>query len=234
MSTNYSVQRFILALLLFFGGNKATYAQTSAADPVDVLGWYGIGLAFDLKNKWEAGVDYQARFQNNLTSYKGSYISFFGTKAVSKRITIQGEYRLGLVEGSAFHRFSLGGEYEPKMRQVDLGFRILFLNNIQDFIDPVAASQNDLFWRARLKANMKINKKWAMYLLAEPVMKFGGNRFVDNLRNTIGFKHRTSKSSKLDLYYMYRPDFAKAKYNRTFHVIGMNVDFKLPRPGKKK
>jgi hypothetical protein len=218
-------------LLVPFWGS----AQTSATDPVDVLGWYGTSVSFDLKNKWEAAVDYQARFQNNLKSYKGSYISFSGLKMVHKRVGIQAEYRLGLVTGSStFHRFSVGAEYEPKVPKVDLGFRLLLLNNIQDFLDPVAASNSDFFWRARVKLGIPIDKKWTAYLASEPVMKFGGNRFVDNLRNTIGIKHKLSKSTRLDLYYMYRPDYAKTKYNRTFHVLGMNVDFRVASQKKKK
>ncbi len=207
--------------------------QTSAADPVDVLGWYGTSLTLDLKNKWEVGIDYQARFQNNLASYRGSYISFSGSKMITKRLGMQAEYRLGLVSGSSFHRFSFGGEYEPKVRKVDLAFRLLVLNNIQDFLDLQAATKNDLYWRARAKLGWRLNKKWSAYLSAEPVMKFGGNRFVDNLRNTVGFKRKLSSAARLDLYYMYRPDYAKSNYNRLFHVVGVNVDFRLPVRKKK-
>ncbi len=207
--------------------------QTSAADPVDVLGWYGTSITFDLKNKWEAGIDYQARFQNNLASFKGSYISFSASKMITKRIGLQGEYRLGLVQGSSFHRFSFGGEYEPNIKKTDLSFRLLVLNNIQDFLDPQDATQNDLYWRVRAKWGLRLNKKWSFYVSAEPVMQVGGTRFVDNLRNTIGVKRRISKQARLDLYYMYRPDYAKSRYNRLFHVIGLNVDFRLPA-GKKK
>lgn len=210
-------------------------AQTSANDPVDVLGWYGASVTFDLKKKWEAGIDYQARFQNNLSSYKGSYISFSALKMVHKRIGIQGEYRLGLVTGaSTFHRFSVGAVYEPKVPIVDLGFRLLLLNNIQDFVDPAEVSNSDLFWRARVKLGMPLSKKWTGYLAFEPVMKFGGNSFIDNLRNTIGVKHKLSKNTRLDIYYMYRPDYAKAKYNRIFHVMGMNLDFRMASQKKKK
>lgn len=196
--------------------------------------WYGTSLTLDLKNKWEAGIDYQARFQNNLASYKGSYISFSSSKSITKRVGLQAEYRLGLVSGSSFHRFSFGGEYEPKTRKVDFAFRLLVLNNIQDFLDPQEATQNDLYWRARVKWGFRINKKWSGYLVTEPVMKFGGNRFVDNIRNTVGLKRKLSSAAKLDLYYMYRPDYAKSRSNRLFHVVGVNVDFRVaPRKQKK-
>jgi hypothetical protein len=77
----------LLSLLLVI--SFSTFGQTSATDPVDVLGWYGTSITFDLKKKWELGIDYQARFQNNLASYKGSYISF----PDQKWFTRESEYR---------------------------------------------------------------------------------------------------------------------------------------------
>lgn len=210
------------------------YSQTSAADPVDVQGWYGVGVGIDLKNKWAVGLDYQARFQNNLASYKGSYISFSGSKGISKRIDLLAEYRLGLVQGSTYHRFSGGAEYQPKVKNVDLGFRVLVLNNIQDFMDPATASKNSGFWRARFKVGKKFSKKWEGYLSTEPVMQFGGNSFVDNWRNTIGFKNKIASNAKLDVFYMYRPDYSKASYNRLFHVVGLSLDFSAEAGKKKK
>lgn len=208
-------------------------AQTSASDPVDVQGWYGVGVGVDLKNKWSVGLDYQARFQNNLASYKGSYISFSGSKGISKRVDLLGEYRLGLVSGATYHRFSAGGEYQPKLKGIDLGLRVLVLNNIQDFLDVTEATQKTGFWRARLKVGKKFTKKWEGYLATEPVMEFGGNSFIDNWRNTIGFKRKVSSNAKLDVFYMYRPDYSKASYNRLFHVIGLNLDFSA-KAGKSK
>ncbi len=210
-----------------------SWSQPTRTDPIDMQGWFGTSLTLDLKNKWEAGIDYQVRLQNNLSSYKGSYISFSAARKVSKTIFMQGEYRLASVAGATFHRFSVGGEYEPKVPVVDLSLRVLFLNNIQDFLDPAEATQNEIFWRARLKLSKRINKQWSVYASLEPIMKIGGNSFVDNLRNTVGVKKRLSKFAKLDLSYMYRPDYAKTNYRRYFHVIGANVDFRLA-PGKKK
>lgn len=225
--------RLLVLSALLMICTQVGFSQTSAADPVDVQGWYGVGLGIDLKNKWAMGIDYQARFQNNLASYKGSYISFSGSKGVSKRLDLLAEYRLGLVSGATFHRFSAGGEYQPKLKGVDLAFRLLVLNNIQDFMDPTTASKNSGFWRARLKLGKKLTKKWEGYLVTEPVMQFGGNSFVDNWRNTIGLKHKLASNTKLDLFYMYRPDYSKASYNRLFHVVGLNLDFSTA-PGKKK
>ncbi len=219
-----------LALLL---SPYVMHAQPTRSDPVDVQGWFGTSMTLDLKKKWEVGVDYQVRLQNNLRTYKGSYLSFSAAKMLNKRLGLQAEYRLARVANASFHRFSVGGEYEPKLSVVDLSVRVLFLNNIQDFLDPAEATQQELFWRARLKASIRVNKQWDVYASVEPVMMFGGNSFVDNLRNMVGVKKRLSKFSRLDLSYMYRPDYAKATYRRYFHVVGANLDFRLA-PGKKK
>jgi hypothetical protein len=224
---------FLTAILIAFISFSGL-AQTSSADPVDIQGWYGVGLGLDLKKKWTLGVDYQARFQNNLASYKGSYISLSASKGINKRVDLLAEYRLGLVQDAIFHRYSFGVQYEPKVSGVDLDFRLLILNNIQDFMDVTSATQNALFWRSRIKLGMKLNKEWQLYLATEPVMKVGGVRFVDNWRNTIGVKRKVSSSAKLDLFYMYRPDYAKASYSRLFHVVGLNLDFATTLSKKKK
>ena len=220
------------ALLMLF--TQIGLSQTSASDPVDVQGWYGVGLGIDLKNKWAVGLDYQARFQNNLASYKGSYISFSGSKGITKRLDLLAEYRLGLLQGATYHRFSGGAEYQSKLKNLDLGLRVLVLNNIQDFLDPAEASKRKGFWRARLKVGKKCSKKWEGYLATEPVMEFGGNSLIDNWRNTIGVKRKVASNTKLDVFYMYRPDYSKASYNRLFHVIGLNLDFSVDSGKKKK
>ncbi len=217
---------------LFFFVSFFSIAQTSSLDPVDVQGWYGVGLGIDFPKKWTTVVGYQARFQNNLASYKGSYISFSGAKLVSKQVELVAEYRFAKVENTTYHRFSGGAEYSPKVKRIDLGFRILVLNNIQDFFDPTRANKKSAFWRARVKTAYKLTKNWDGYLSTEPVMEFGATNIIDNWRNTIGFKRKIAPGVKLDIYYMYRPDYSKASYNRTFHVLGLNIDFKV-KPKKK-
>jgi hypothetical protein len=219
-------------IIAIFSISSTLFAQTSSTDPVDVEGWYGANFAFNLKKKWTAEFDYQARYQNNLKSYKGSYFSFAGSKSISKRIDLLGEYRLSKVAKGTYHRFSFGAEYGKKFKAINWGFRVLVLNNIQDFLDPTQASQSAGYWRTRLKIGFKFNKKWEGYVSSEPIMKFGGNKFVDNWRNTVGVKRKITSHTKLDLFYMYRPDYAKTKYNRVYHVVGFNLDFKIPTKHK--
>jgi len=224
--------RRIFVIIAICSFSSALFAQTSSTDPVDVQGWYGANFGFNLKKKWTAEFGYQARYENNLKSYKGSYFSFAAFKSISKRIDLLGEYRLSKVAKGTYHRFSFGAEYGKKFKAINWGFRVLVLNNIQDFLDPAQASQSAGYWRTRLKLGFKFNKKWEGYVSTEPIMKFGGNKFIDNWRNTVGVKRKISSHAKLDLFYMYRPDYAKNKYNRVYHVVGFNIDFKIPTKKK--
>ena len=54
---------------------------------------------------------------------------------------------------------------------------------------------------------------------------------VDNWRNTVGVQWEFLKKRKIDVYYIYRPDYAKEFYNRTYHIFGaeLSADVKFPR-----
>ena len=58
-------------------------------------------------------------------------------------------------------------------------------------------------------------------------MKFGGNRSIDNWRNTAGIKIQVANRTKLNLFYIYRLDYAKATYDRLFQVFGANIEYTL-------
>lgn len=225
--------RVILISIFLFLFTVMVNAQTSSSDPVDFQGWYGLGVKFNLPKKWSLDVDYQTRFVNNLSLYNGSYISVTGNKKIGKILELSAEYRLALVKKGVYHRFSFGGEATKKLNKLDLSFRLLVQNQLQDFLDPNKSNDTDAFWRTRLGLKYEINKVLDIYASTEPIMKFKGNYFVDNWRNTVGFKVKVLPHTKLDLYYIYRPDFGKSSYNRYFNIIGFNIDYSVPKKKKK-
>lgn len=221
----------VFALILAFNYSNA---QTSRADPKDVQGWYGLGVKFDLPKKWTLDVDYQTRFINNLGDYNGSYFSVGGRKKVGKSFEVIGEYRLALVNRGTYHRGTLGGQYTIKQKPFEFSARLLVQNQLQDFVDPVETNDNDLFWRTRFQLKYQLSKKVETYVSTEPVMKIQGNRFVDNWRNTVGAKFKILPNTKLDVFYIYRPDYARRTYNRYFHILGVNVDYTVSKKKKSK
>jgi Protein of unknown function (DUF2490) len=225
------MKKYLWLFLFLYHG--ILHAQTSKTDPSDAQGWYAAGIKFDLPKKWTASLDYQARFINNLKKYFGSYISVGVSKKITKQVELMSDYRVARVSKGTYHRFSIGGEATKKIKKFELGLRALIQNQLQDFDDETRLNDNSGYWRTRFNAKYGISKKADVYISIEPVMKFGGRYFVDNWRNTIGIKCKIAKSTKLDAFYIYRPDYSKT-YNRTFHIIGLNLDYTLKTAKKKK
>ena len=221
---SYQQTKYIIffAILLI---SKAMVAQTSKTDPNDFQGWYGASAKIDLPKKWEVNIDYQSRFINNMQTYNGSYITLGGSKKISKLLTAMADYRIVLADNGLYHRFTIGSEAQKKLGKFDLSFRMLVQNQLQDFEELEKANDNSGYWRTRFMAKTALTKNLNLYVSTEPIMKFGGNYFIDNLRNTIGLKYKVSDKTKIDLFYIYRPDFAKTTYNRLFQVVGINIDF---------
>jgi len=222
----------VFILLLFC--NDAS-AQATKADPKDAEGWYSASLKLDLPKKWESNFTYEARFYNNLKTYYGTYLSLSGTKAVSKIVKMSGEYRIAFLNEGITHRYTLGMEGTWKIKKkLEISGRLQLQNRVQDSYDPLEANDKSLFWRVRAQAKYPINKDLDVYGSVEPIMEVGGDNFVDNWRNIIGIKYKLFKRTKLDVCYIYRPDYGKKTYNRYYHILGVNLSYNLKVSGKDK
>ena len=211
------------------------FAQTSRTDPQDTEGWYSASLKLNLPRKWESNLTLEERFFNNLKTNYGTYISLGLTKKVTKYISFTGEYRIASFNYGITHRYTFGMEANKKInKQWDLGGRVLLQNRVQDNYEPGVVKDNSIFFRLRAQAKYEINKTLDIYASMEPIIKFGGNSFVDNWRNTIGLKYKLNTKTKLDIFYIYRPDYGKKSYNRLFHIVGFNLSYTLKVKEKKK
>jgi hypothetical protein len=228
---------FLVIILTFISwyvtAQTVTHGATKA-DPTDVQGWYGASFNTNLPRKWSVNLNYQARFIDNLSYYNGSYITLGGAKKINKHLEFMGDYRLSVVRAGIYNRFTIGTELSKKLKHLNLALRFQLQNQLQEFDDATKPSDKSAYWRVRFQGKYAINKKWEAYASFEPIMKFGATYFVDNIRNTIGCKYKLRKDLKLDLFYIYRPDYAKS-YNRLYNIIGLNADytFKVKKHKKK-
>lgn len=226
MKTRFKYFTYAIVLVAIVNSNSF-FAQTSRTDPNDNQGWYGAKLKLDLPSGWETSLDYQARFINDFNMYNGSYTTIGAAKKIAKHIELQGDFRLALVEKGTYYRGSFGFEASNGFGDFDFGLRMLVQNQLQDFDDEYKDNQRDGYWRVKLETNYAPTDGIQLYVSTEPIMKFGGVRPIDNWRNIAGVKIKVAKRTKLNLFYMYRPDFAKATYNRLFQVVGVNLDYTL-------
>lgn len=227
------MKRKILIIILASFSFQTSAGQATKADPTDMQGWFGASCSFDLPKKWELYTSVQSRFINNGSSYNGTYLTLGGVKKINKHLELSGDYRLALVSAGIYNRFTIGTEAFKKIRKVNFSFRFQLQNQIQDFDDTSKSTDNSGYWRTRLAAKYALSNKLDAYASFEPIMKFGGIYFIDNIRNTIGLKYKVNRNLKIDCFYIYRPDYAKS-YNRLFHIIGCNADYTIKQKKKKR
>ncbi len=214
----------LFSFFLFSAKINTVYSQATKSDPRDGEGWYSISLKLDFPKKWEMNLNYETRYYNNLKTYYGSYISIEGSNNLNKKIKTNAEYRISFLTAGVTHRYTLGMEVMAmKSKKIELNGRFLIQNRIQDSYNPLEENQKSLFWRLRGQVKFQLNKKVDIYTSVEPIMEIGANRFVDNWRNVLGTKLKLSDKTKLDVSYVYRPDFGKNSYIRYYDILCLNI-----------
>jgi predicted porin len=215
-----------MALLLSAGVGEIQ-AQATKADPVDVQGWMGVGANYKLNKQWQLEGDFQSRYFNNVQTHSGNYLSLGVQRKINKHFDATAEYRLAMVQQGNYNRFSGGVLCDFKWQQCTFAGRALIQNQVQDFDDVSKPDQNEGYWRVRAQVKYKVSKQLDLYGSVEPIMKFGADFLVDNWRDEVGVKWEIKKGLKLNPYFIYRPDYGKATYNRLFYIYGLQLDYSI-------
>ena len=204
-------------------------AQTSRSDPVDLQTWYGTGVRIDLANRWTASVKYRARMVDNGAEYRGSYVTGELEYEPRRWLAMFGGYRLGLLEDAMAHRYTGGAELSRKLGGTSISLRQMLQHQRSADEDDGGTGDRDSFARTRLEAKRPLGRRVSVYGSVEPSYRVGGSYRLDSWRNTLGVEIEYGREREVDLFYIHRPDYAK-RYDRTIHVIGVNLDFRLKGP----
>ncbi len=215
-----------MALLMSTGVGEIQ-AQATKADPVDVQGWMGVGANYKLNKQWQFEGDFQSRYFNNVQTHSGNYLSLGVQRKINKHFDATAEYRLAMVQQGNYNRFSGGVLCDFKWQQCTFAGRALIQNQVQDFDDVSKPDQSEGYWRVRAQVKYKVSKQLDLYGSVEPIMKFGADFLVDNWRDEVGVKWEIKKGLKLNPYFIYRPDYGKATYNRLFYIYGLQLDYSI-------
>ncbi|MSR06499.1 MAG: DUF2490 domain-containing protein [Gemmatimonadetes bacterium] len=224
------------ALVLALANGAGLRAQTSREDPVDVQSRFAAQVNLNLPSKWDASVGYEGRMIGNSSVYHGSYVSGELGHPLRKHLAVFANYRLARVAEEVSHRFGVGAELETKRGRLTISFRPMFQYQ-REFEDDDAEQGSRGVLRTRVRAKIPATKHVTVYGSVEPYFAFTGVFPVDNWRNSVGLQWDFMKHGKVDLHYIYRPDYAKF-YNRTYHIVGvgfsMDVKLQIKHAKKKK
>ena len=177
---------------------------------------------------WAISGQYRLRITENATHYKGSY--FFGQvdKRLNKNLLLTSNYRLALVDKGTYHRYALGLEARTKTRNWEFVLRPMVQYQKQNFSgDDEGKIDTDTYLRSRLTVKYAINRRFDAYIYAEPFYDVDSNLKIDWWKNSAGFKYEFAKNMKLNLYYIWQPDFTHKKYALTNHIVGVDLEFTL-------
>lgn len=210
----------VLALVLVASGARV-HAQTSRTDPVDIQTRVGMSLNFSLPKKFESALEYELRMVDNASAYRGSYLTGELGYAFGKHLSGLTTYRIARVGDVVTHRTGIGAQLEQmRGERITISFRPLLQYQKERVDDDGQTIDATTFLRTRLRAKFQQRKHVALYGSVEPYFTFHGDFPVDNWRNTLGVQYQFTKHRKIDVHYIYRPDYAKI-YNRTYHTFGV-------------
>ena len=220
-----------VALAILGAATLPLRAQASQDDPTDLQTRFGMSVSVALPKRLESTMEYELRMVNNATAYRGSYVTGELAYALRKRLSVFTSYRFARITDASAHRYAVGAQAEQKFRKkTTFSFRPMLQYQKQLLDDDGQRIDETTFLRTRLRGKRDMRKHFALYASVEPFFTFRGDFPIDNWRNTAGFQYEFAKRRKVDVHYIYRPDYSKV-YNRTFHVIGaeLALDVKWPR-----
>lgn len=219
------------SILLLAGLALPASLARAAGDTVDLQSRGGVGLTLNLPGRWSSELGYENRRFENLSAFRGHYFTVEGGYRLTKHLDLLAHFRLAKGTGWTSHRYGFGFEYERKAGGFSLGFRPILQHRTKATDDDDTGGAGDTFLRARLQARYGLTGRLDAYASVEPYFAFGADYPVDNWKDTLGLRYELTKHARVDLYYIYRPDYGKS-YNRTFHVVGFELRFKAKVPAR--
>ncbi len=223
--------KFHLAVVFLLSGIGHLVAQKSYSENQI---WLGASCKFDFKKGWEVSIKYRVRETRDVSKYYGAYLFISPEYKINKHFDVFVDYRYAsVVDVGHYHRFAVGAQAQTKWKRFEFALRPMVQRQNQYFLgDDEQNFNNSTYLRPRVRIQYKINKHVDIYIYEEPFVDIQNQTSVDWWQNSIGVKYEYSKNQKVNLFYIWQPDYTK-KYLHTFNIFGVDLDFTI-KVGRKK
>ena len=210
-------------IIIFLLVSSVAQAQKST---VDFRTRSSATLNLDLPKGWRIGTQYQVRFDENSSVYRGSYLYADVDKKFLKYLSAGIGYRFALVGEEKYNRFSANIEGKYKFKNFTFSLRELYQTQKQ-IVAGDDEGTAESYLRSRLGVKYTLSKKLDFSISTEPfVHKKGGIFQTDFWRNRAGITYEYMKNKSVNLFYIWQPDVNK-KYPDTRNILGINFAFDL-------
>ena len=210
-------------IILFLLVSSVVQAQKST---VDFRTRSSATLNLNLHKGWKFSTQYQVRFDENSSVYRGSYLYADVDKKILKYLSAGIGYRFALVGEEKFNRFSANIEGKYKFKNFTFSLRELYQTQRQ-IVAGDDEGTAESYLRSRLDIRYAASKKLDFAISAEPfVHKKDGIIKTDFWRNRVGVTYEYLKNKRVNLFYIWQPDVNKT-YPDTKNILGINFIFDL-------
>jgi hypothetical protein len=210
---------FIVACLMI----ESAQAQTS-----DFQLWNAIELRQDLRKGFDVSMQFQSRFDNNASQFRGSYMSSKLGYSLSKIVSLDADIRYSTSSSWDRIRYGIGINAQGKTAGFNLSAKLKyqyqhFLQRVPEFgINPPIHN-----FRIKFGVERKIVKKLKVFLSVEPLYRQKSTTlYFKRIRNTIGLQWSPIKKTTLEASYIYQPQWNSSK---TIHVMQFSISHDLPK-----
>jgi hypothetical protein len=201
----------------------------------DLEAWTGVALRKDLPKGFAASVEWQSRFDDNVSRLKRNYLYVNANYKIQKWLFVLVQYRFSTNPYSDAHRFRTGLNLKTKYKKFSFANRIIYQHQYgflsDEWINEFGPSRA---LRNRLQIGYSITKKIGVSLAAEPSWKVSPGSFtLRRIRYMTAVDFDLPKKLSLRLFYLVQPDYNRINPAINY-VTGISLAYDLPGKKKKK
>ncbi len=217
-----TINRIIFILCWLTG--TALFAQ----DIIDTELWTGATFELQLNKKFRAEIEQQVRFDDTLSSYKGTFTEPGLRYKLNKHISFKVKYRYTIrPDDDNRSRISVSGYYSWSKKKFPLSFQ--YRLKFQDTKEQ-NTEKKFTFLRNKFTLEYNLSKKADPFLAFEHFYRFNQKNEPRAWRFTAGFDWKLTKSLELSTYNKYEEE-GNVKKPKANHIIGIMFTYEAKIKG---
>jgi len=228
---HYSFLFFSQCFLLLFLLVQVTVV--SAQRQPDLEAWTGFELRKNLPKGFAASLEWQSRFDDNISQLKRNYFYVGSSYKLKKWVYVLLQYRFSTNQFSDVHRFRTGLNFKAKYKKISFANRLVYQQQYGFLSDEwIQEFGHTRVLRNRLRASYGITKKIGISLSAEPswLLEMGAVS-LRRIRYMAALDFNLPKRFTLNTFYVIQPEYNRVNPSINY-MVGVFLGYDLP--GKKK
>ncbi len=209
-----------------------SFAQASSVKDLALWTWFQVNA--NTSKKTYVSLQYEARFNHNMSQFNRSNFYFLGGYNPKKKINIELLYQFNTTYKKDFHVFYAGIMYKFSRNKFSFFYRTA-LQRTQNSLTGLYKYDNPINqFRARFRIQYKQNNYFKYALSAEPTIDLFDKRalYISKIRYTAIVSFQYNKYQALNMFYFFEPSYKMKSATQLINILGVTYTFTLPTKKK--